>query len=245
MQGFYSTTSPNLKFLIVTYCYITVLRGWGVWGLSLSLVYQFTPHLIRSFLIQAVYVLLTNKHGSTKDPPVKVETSVASDRGTILPERLSQLAQVIVRSTPMENLGLKYSVFGKVKEISLSSFLNRTLHPPSISPSPSPSPSQSPSPSPSPEGIYDTGPSMVPSYSPASSPNSHHSMPPSWGVPTSAPTLPSHPPISHPDQMPPTLLPYSPSRAPDKGLVSTVHVSSSSTYAYSCKLLLPHILPSA
>lgn len=122
---------------------------------------------------EMVYIQVTNKHGSTKDPPTMVEALVASDI-PIQPERFKQLAQIITGSPPIENLGLDHSVFGKVKEISLSSFLNHSLH----APVPTPTPTPTPSPSPSPERVCDSGPSMVPSYSPALSPNSHHALPP-------------------------------------------------------------------
>lgn len=191
-----------------------------------------------------MYVQVTNKHGSTKDPPVTVEASVASNLGTILPERLRQLAQIITGSPPTENLGLDHSVFGKVKEISLSSFLNHSLH------APTPTLTPTPSPSPSPEQIYDTGPSMVPSHPPAFSPNSHHcpncyTPGPSGASQTSAPSpqnapyhslspisdspapsvaqgsqrcgstdSPSPSRTSHPDQMSPNLSPHSSSESP-------------------------------
>lgn len=135
--------------------------------------------------MQMVYIQVTNKHGSTKDPPVMVEALVASDI-PIQPERLRQLAQIITGSPPMDNLGLDHSVFGKVKEICLSSYLNHTLYAPAPTPTPTPAPAPAPaptptptpSPSPSPEMAYHTGPSVVPSYSPALSPNSHNALPP-------------------------------------------------------------------
>ncbi|XP_042058557.1 endochitinase A1-like isoform X2 [Salvia splendens] len=126
---------------------------------------------------EMVYVQVTNKHGSTKDPPVMVEALVASDI-PIQPERLRQLAQIITGSPSMENLGLDHSVFGKVKEISLSSFLNHSLYAPAPTPTPTPAPTPSPSPSPSPSIDYHGGPSIAPSYSPGLSPNSHHAAAP-------------------------------------------------------------------
>ncbi|KAG8368766.1 hypothetical protein BUALT_Bualt15G0080700 [Buddleja alternifolia] len=213
---------------------------------------------------EVLYIQVTNKHGSTKDPPVTVEASVASDVGSLLPERLRQLAQIITRSPPTENLGLDHSVFGKVKEISLSSFLNHSLHatPPTSSPSPSP--------------IYDTGPSMAPSVSPAFSPNSHNSLPPSSNCyssePSRAPTVaqgslhsgsadpPSPSPTSLIDQISPNLSPHASNESPlagstpqispglspspgvvygsrgtGKGLVSPPNVLSSSALARSLK----------
>lgn len=123
-----------------------------------------------STVMQNLYVQITNKFGSTTAPPVIVQASVLSDFGSLLPQRLKQLAQTITGS-PVKNLGLDNSVFGKVKSISLSSFLKGTL---SASP-------PSPSPAPSPEL---TGPSMAPcpapsTYPPAPSPDSF-GLPPSF-----------------------------------------------------------------
>ncbi|XP_057806136.1 formin-like protein 7 isoform X2 [Salvia miltiorrhiza] len=191
---------------------------------------------------EMVYIQVTNKHGSTKDPPVMVEALVASEI-PIQPERLKQLAQIITGSPPVENLGLDHSVFGKVKEISLSSFLNHSLY----APAPTPTPTPTPSPSPSPERAYHTGPSMVPSYSPGLSPNSRHALPPcptcyayepspsphnapqhslspNSGSPTplgaqgchhcSSDDSPSPSPTSHPDQLSPNLSPRSTRKSP-------------------------------
>ncbi|KAK6131882.1 hypothetical protein DH2020_034370 [Rehmannia glutinosa] len=92
---------------------------------------------------------------------------------------------------------LDHSVFGKVKEISLSSFLNHSLYAPA--PAPTPTPTPTPSPSPSPEWIYDTGPSMAPSY---------HSLPPCSNCYTSEPSGSSHPSAPSPQNVPyPSLSP--------------------------------------
>ncbi|XVE94038.1 hypothetical protein REPUB_Repub01dG0245900 [Reevesia pubescens] len=118
---------------------------------------------LRSY--ENLFVQLTNKNGSTISSPVIVQASVMSDGfGNLLPQRLKQLAQTITDS-PAKNLGLNNSVFGKVKSISLSSYLKGTLH---ATPPPSPAPSPSPGPSISPH------PSFAPTHPPASSPKSHH-----------------------------------------------------------------------
>ncbi|GMI73356.1 hypothetical protein HRI_001004900 [Hibiscus trionum] len=120
---------------------------------------------LRSY--ENLFVQLTNQKGSTISSPVIVQASVmSSDFGNLLPQRLKQLAQTITES-PAKNLGLNNSVFGKVKSISLSSYLKGTLHvaPPIASPAPSPGPSISP---------Y---PTVSPTQSPASSPKSHHPQP--------------------------------------------------------------------
>ncbi|KAH7518186.1 hypothetical protein FEM48_Zijuj09G0144900 [Ziziphus jujuba var. spinosa] len=134
-----------------------------------------------------VYVQITNKFGSTTASPVIVQASVLSDLGSLLPQRLKQLAQTITGS-PIKNLGLDNSVFGKVKSISLSSYLKGTL---SASP-------PSPSPAPSPEL---TGPSISPysapsTYPPAPSPDTHD-IPPYFNNDASpAPSVVNvHPPL--------------------------------------------------
>ncbi|XP_057977634.1 uncharacterized protein LOC131164456 isoform X2 [Malania oleifera] len=141
-----------------------------------------------------VYIQVTNKDGSTRNPPVTVQASVTSDLGSLPPQRLKQLAQIIEGSPSAENLGLDNSVFGKVKEISLSSYLNLTLNStPSTPPIPSPAPS----------------PDLSPSYSPIPSPcfkcktaypnpksGAYYSLPP---ISTSTPSgVTAHPPCPCP-----------------------------------------------
>ncbi|XP_076884190.1 uncharacterized protein LOC143533226 [Bidens hawaiensis] len=102
---------------------------------------------------ESIFMQVTNKAGSTRDPPVTVQASIVSDLGNLVPLRLKQLAQTITGSQSAANLGLDNSVFGKVKEISLSSYLYHTLDAPTPSPAPSPDfvvPNISPSPAVSP-----------------------------------------------------------------------------------------------
>ncbi|KAJ4717054.1 putative Hydroxyproline-rich glycoprotein family protein [Melia azedarach] len=108
-----------------------------------------------------VYVQITNKDGSTISSPVTVQASVMSDMGSLLPQRLKQLAQIIA-DFRAKNLGLDNSVFGKVNGVVLSSYLKGTLQatPPTPSPSPSSEPPIPPYPATSP-------------YAPAPSPNSY------------------------------------------------------------------------
>ncbi|XP_062077276.1 uncharacterized protein LOC133782102 [Humulus lupulus] len=84
-----------------------------------------------------VFVQITNQIGSTAAAPVIIQASVMSDFGNLLPQRLKQLAETL-QGSPARNLGLDNSVFGKVKSISLSSYLKGTIS--SIPPSPSPAP---------------------------------------------------------------------------------------------------------
>ncbi|GFY90715.1 hypothetical protein Acr_07g0009120 [Actinidia rufa] len=137
-----------------------------------------------------VYVQVTNRNGSTRDPPVTVQAAVMSELGSLLPQRLKQLAQTITGS-PANNLGLSNSVFGKVKEISLSSYLNRTIRATTPTPSPAPAPGQtdygdhsfppspnlSPSPAPSPDFQHHL-PSDDNPYSPSPENDPHDSLPP-------------------------------------------------------------------
>ncbi|XP_073274692.1 uncharacterized protein [Primulina huaijiensis] len=148
---------------------------------------------------EVVCIQATNKHGSTKDPPVTIEASVLSDIGTLQPARLKQLAQRITESPSIENLGLDHSVFGEVKEISLPSFLNHSLY------APTPTPSPSPSPAPPTEKIYNVSPSLAPSHSPVlSTGHNCYSSVPSDASPTPAPSSNNAPCVSLSTPNPPT-----------------------------------------
>ncbi|KAI0498115.1 hypothetical protein KFK09_021356 [Dendrobium nobile] len=94
---------------------------------------------------EILFVKLTNTKGSTVAPPTIVETSIVLAVGNNQPSvpRLKQLAQTI-RNSSAGNLGLNHTVFGRVKQIRLSSFLQRSLNGgvgSSLSPSPAPQPS--------------------------------------------------------------------------------------------------------
>ena len=99
--------------------------------------------------MQNLFVQLTNLDGSTLKSPLIVQTSILPVVGVLLPSmRLKQLAQEILAS-PQRNLGLNHTLFGKVKEIELSSYLEYTLRPTQApSPSPTPTPTLTPAPSP-------------------------------------------------------------------------------------------------
>lgn len=91
---------------------------------------------------ESLFVQLTNLEGSTLKSPLIVQTSILPVVGLLLaPPRLKQLAQEIIAS-PRRNLGLNHTLFGRVKGIELSSYLEYSLDPalaPSSCPSPSPS----------------------------------------------------------------------------------------------------------
>ncbi|KAL9321468.1 hypothetical protein ACSQ67_013307 [Phaseolus vulgaris] len=75
-----------------------------------------------------VYVQITNENGSTIAPPVVVQASVMPGFGSLLPQRLRQLAQTITGSAG-KNLGLDNSVFGRVKELADHSEPSTSPHP--------------------------------------------------------------------------------------------------------------------
>ncbi|CAN6443476.1 unnamed protein product [Victoria cruziana] len=91
---------------------------------------------------EALYVKLTNLKGSTLSAPVIVQASIFAEVGLPLAApRVKQLAQTIADS-PARNLGLNHRVFGKVKEVRLSSYLQYSLGGDG-SPSPAPAPHES------------------------------------------------------------------------------------------------------
>ncbi|XP_020273542.1 uncharacterized protein LOC109848453 isoform X2 [Asparagus officinalis] len=93
-----------------------------------------------------LYVSLTNIKGSTVAPPTVVQASVVLAVGNRPPSepRLRQLAQTIRSDGNHGNLGLNHTVFGRVKQIQLSSSLKHSLNGGgngiSIPPSPAPQP---------------------------------------------------------------------------------------------------------
>ncbi|CAL1385514.1 unnamed protein product [Linum trigynum] len=147
-----------------------------------------------------LFLQITNSAGSTIHPPVTLEASVSSEFGTLLPQRLKQLAQAIADSDSKNNLGLHNSVFGKVKGVILSSYLNRTLNPNTPSPAPAPSPEPSDDVSEPSASPYPINP---PAVSPAPSPHKHTRKAPKRK------RTPSHffPPVNSPAH-PPDPCPY-------------------------------------
>ncbi|PAN19864.1 hypothetical protein PAHAL_3G303800 [Panicum hallii] len=88
-----------------------------------------------------LYIKLTNSKGSTVAPPTIVEVSIVLEVGNHQPSipRMKQLAQTIANSSS-GNLGLNHTVFGRVKQISLSSYLRHSLHSEGGTDAPSPAP---------------------------------------------------------------------------------------------------------
>lgn len=95
---------------------------------------------------ERIYLQFRNEIGSSVEAPATIEASVLDGSSILLPYRLKQLAQLI-KEPDAGNLGLNHSVFGKVKGVQLSSYLQHSISDLSPTPSPSPSPSSSPSPS--------------------------------------------------------------------------------------------------
>ncbi|KAA8517883.1 hypothetical protein F0562_015357 [Nyssa sinensis] len=73
-----------------------------------------------------LYISLTNSKGSTVAPPTTVQASVLLAVGNPSISRLKQLAQTITGSHS-KNLGLSNTVFGRVKQVHLSSILPHSL----------------------------------------------------------------------------------------------------------------------
>ncbi|XP_042467871.1 uncharacterized protein LOC122051024 isoform X1 [Zingiber officinale] len=75
-----------------------------------------------------LYIKLTNLEGSTVAPPTRVQISIMLAVGNHQPSlrRLKQLAKNI-RDSSEGNLGLNHTVFGKVKQVRLSSFIRYSL----------------------------------------------------------------------------------------------------------------------
>ncbi|KAJ6700664.1 F20B24.21 [Salix koriyanagi] len=147
---------------------------------------------------ETVYVKITNEDGSTINPPVTVQVSVVSDLGTLQLQRLKQLAQIITAS-PVKNLGLNNSVFGKVKSVVLSSYLKDTLHATPPTPSPAISPSLPPAIAPF-APVNSPAPSVMLALSPECCPQ-HGSATPPRNSPSGSnqtPCLHPEPPHSSP-----------------------------------------------
>jgi len=198
------------------------IRSW-IWVHS-QLIYAST-HKVHIALIsntvwlfwQNVYVQITNENGSTTASPVVVQASVMRGFGSLLPQRLKQLAQTITGSVG-RNLGLDNSVFGRVKEVRLSTFMKKKLHASSPSPSPAPSPQLSDHSEPS------SSPHPASPYSPISPPTAEP--PPCFDCEVSSPA---------PSIVPPDPCPYS----------GFVHHPISSPKSYSKPSISPDYSPSA
>jgi hypothetical protein len=98
---------------------------------------------VYSCVLQNLYIKLTNLYGSTIAPPTTVQASIVFRVGNHQPSfpRMKQLAQTIANSSS-RNMGLNHRVFGRVKQISLSSYLSHSLHSggDTVAPSPAPMP---------------------------------------------------------------------------------------------------------
>ncbi|XP_074585080.1 uncharacterized protein LOC141840890 [Curcuma longa] len=88
-----------------------------------------------------LYVSLINSEGSTVSPPTIVKTSIVLAVGNLQPSfpRWKELAKKI-RGSSSGNLGLNHTIFGRVKQVRLSSFLQHSSSRGSSNASPSPAP---------------------------------------------------------------------------------------------------------
>lgn len=186
--------------------------------------------------MQNIYIQVKNERGSTIDPPVVVEASVTSNIGYLLPQRLRGLAVKILASHA-KNLGLNSFIFGKVKEVRLSSTLNHSLDclPPTPSPSPAPAPAPAPAltPTPSPAFYFPL------SDPPAPAPNFDNSAP-CFNCDTSAPSDPRNAYAPSPQDQHHSCLPSIPS-SPAPSTVPKTHRGVSKIIPSS--LPISHIYP--
>ncbi|CAN4109340.1 unnamed protein product [Withania somnifera] len=91
---------------------------------------------VRLASYENLYIKLSNTRGSTVDRPTIIQCQVFLAVGIPSNSRLKQLAQTIGSNS--KNLGLNNTVFGRVKQVSLSSILQYSLGSPSPSPGPQP-----------------------------------------------------------------------------------------------------------
>ncbi|CAL9063589.1 uncharacterized protein LOC135612135 isoform X1 [Musa acuminata AAA Group] len=96
-------------------------------------------------LNENLYIKLTNMNGSTVAPPTIVQTSIVLAVGNRQPSlpRWKELAQTI-RNSSAGNLGLNHTLFGRVKQIRLSSFAQHSFNSGGDTASPSPAPQPKP-----------------------------------------------------------------------------------------------------
>nr|GMC86044.1 vacuolar protein-sorting protein bro1-like [Ipomoea batatas] len=142
-----------------------------------------------------LFISLINPKGSTVDPPTIVRSQVFLVVGVPSKSRQKQLAQTITGSHE-KNLGLNHTVFGRVKQVSLSSTVNGSAgdsnFAPPISPPPTPVPALAPAPVPNPHKIHKAEPPAPPPFGPNwRSPTKeirHRRMPP-VASPVSAPNV--------------------------------------------------------
>ncbi|XP_076955325.1 uncharacterized protein LOC143630124 [Bidens hawaiensis] len=92
-----------------------------------------------------LHISLTNAKGSTVATQTTVQSSVVLAFGTPSTARSKQLEQTI-KGSPTKNLGLNNTQFGRVKQISLSSYFNSSSgsRGGTLAPSPAPQPHSSP-----------------------------------------------------------------------------------------------------
>ncbi|KAA3472137.1 Filamentous hemagglutinin [Gossypium australe] len=168
-----------------------------------------------------LYIILSNSKGSTVAPPTIVQSKVLLAVGNSpSTPRLKQLAQTITGSHS-KNLGLNHTVFGKVKQVRLSSILQHSLH--GVAPTTSTEKGAAPAPeahSPTPETISPASqrhnkanppgsqhgnkrikgkPREEPNLAPAATPkvSPHHSAVPPNVHPSALAPKPKHRPITY------------------------------------------------
>ncbi|KAG7591213.1 hypothetical protein ISN45_Aa01g002670 [Arabidopsis thaliana x Arabidopsis arenosa] len=80
-------------------------------------------HMLSLGLYESIHFQFTNKQGSTISPPVTLRVYVAFTMRRHLQQRLDHFAQII-QTSRAKNLGLDEAVFGEVKNITFSTYLD-------------------------------------------------------------------------------------------------------------------------
>ncbi|XP_021970305.1 protein transport protein SEC31 isoform X1 [Helianthus annuus] len=166
-----------------------------------------------------LHVSLTNAKGSTIAHQTTVQSSVVLAIGTPSTARSKQLAQTI-KGSPTKNLGLNNTQFGRVKQISLSSYFNGSSgggRAPAPSPAPLPHPPQQPNRNHHHHHHHDKQlppakpPSIAPPPVPAPAPHKFHAKPPDChsGYNRKKRNTNKHPPL-YPPVSQPALPPHTP-----------------------------------
>ncbi|XP_031393912.1 uncharacterized protein LOC116205442 [Punica granatum] len=149
-RGGITVIPPQSAFLLQkVQIYFNFTLNFSIEEIQLSF-YELTSQLklgLRLSPYENLYIRLSNFRGSTVDAPTIVQSSVLLAVGAqSSTPRLKQLAQTITGNSHSRNLGLNNTMFGRVKQVRLSSILQHSLNggdgggAPSSSPAPQPFP---------------------------------------------------------------------------------------------------------
>ncbi|AAD31334.1 hypothetical protein AtNW77_Chr1g0011481 [Arabidopsis thaliana] len=96
-------------------------------------------HMLSLEPYESVHFQLTNKQGSTISPPLTFQVYVAFTMRKYLHQRLNHFTQII-QTSRAKNLGLDEAVFGEVKDITFSTYLDGKVPDSDLELAPAPTP---------------------------------------------------------------------------------------------------------